>query len=146
MRRRPENHLVGIWRHPVGGWEISYKKDGKKHSEYRKDETEARLRADYWKAQLENPPEDSQEAEHPVHYWERQLRKIAEMALANPGDKDIANTCKAVATAATAALRTAKYISAPVGIASPDGAPVSGEIENFTTEQLKSLVDGKASD
>jgi len=143
MKKKPENHLIGIWKHPVGGWEISYKKDGKKHSEYRRDESEAKLRAEYWKAYLENPPDESHpQEEHPVHYWERQLRKITEMAIADPDNKQLSDTCRAIAAAATAALRTAKYIPAPLSASSPDAAPIKGDVENLTTEQLSSLING----
>jgi hypothetical protein len=140
VRKKPENHLLGMWRHPVGGWEICYKKDGKKFSEYRREEAEAKLRAEYWKATLESPPGESwSEEDHPVRYWERKLREIAELALSNPTDKQIADTCKAIAAAATAALRTAKYIPAPGIAASPDSAPIQGDITSLTSEQLERL-------
>lgn len=139
MRRKPEDHFIGYWKHNVGGWEICYKKGGKKYSEYRRDETEAKLRAEFWKASLENPPSQESDEEHPVHYWERKLREVAELAISNPSDKDIANTCKAVAMAAGAAMRAARYIPAPVTSVAPNGAPITGDINSLTTEQLESL-------
>jgi hypothetical protein len=141
MKKRDYDRLIGIRRHQEGGWEISYQQNGKKHSEYRRDEKEARLRAQYWKATLENPQEpQGSDSEHPVHYWERILRKVAELALSNPSDKDIAATCRSIASAATAAMRSAKYIPAPGIETSPDGAPVPSDISTLRTEDLEKLV------
>jgi len=141
MKKEDRDHLVGMWKHPVGGWEICYKQEGKKHSEYRKDKKEAELRAAYWKTTLENPPEDGEgDEEHPVIYWERILRRVAELALKNPTDRDIAATCRSLASAATAALRTAKYIPAPQRTAAPDSAPIQTDINGLTTEQLADLL------
>lgn len=143
MKKREEDHLIGMWKHPMGGWEIKYQQNGKQTSEYRKDKKEAELRAQYWKATLENPPEGSAadgEEVHPVLYWERMLRRIAELAINNPGDRDISATCRALASAATAAMRSAKYLPAPGLTSSPDSAPVQAEIGNLTTEQLKELL------
>lgn len=144
MRKRDEDHLIGIWRHKIGGWEIKYKKDGKEHSEYRKDRKEAELRGQYWKAALESPPDVSDlSEEHPVHYWEKTLRRVTELALKHPKDKSIAATCRSIAAAATAALRSCKYIPAPGCEASPDGAPLASEIQNLSTEDLERLAGKK---
>lgn len=138
MQKKENDHFIGLWRHPVGGWEIKYQLSGKKISEYRKDHNEARLRAEYWKSTLDGPPKDSGE-EHPVIYWERMLRRIAEVAIANPSDRDVSATCRALASAAQAAIRTAKYLPAPRQ-ASPDDSPVSGDISNMTTEEMERLL------
>jgi len=141
MLKKENDRFIGMWHHPTGGWEIRYQQNGQQHSEYRHDENEARLRSDYWKATLEDPSQaaDSSE-EHPVLYWERILRRIAELVLSNPSDRDVAATCRALASAAQAAMRTAKYIPAPRMQASPDAAPVSGDVGNLTTEQLQSML------
>ena len=139
MQKKDHDHFIGLWRHPKGGWEIRYQLNGKKQSEYRKDKHEAELRAEYWKATLSGPPQESEE-EHPVYYWERILRRVAELALANPNNKEIAATCRSLASAAQAAMRTAKYIPAPREVA-PDSAPITGDISNMSTEEMKKLVD-----
>ena len=140
MQKRENDRLLGVWKHSVGGWEIKYQQGGKKFSEYRKDETEARLRGDYWKATLESPQEQDDSYEHPVIYWERKLRQITELMLAEPHNKELSATCRAMASAATAAMRTAKYIPAPRQVASPDSAPITGDVTNLTTEQMEELL------
>lgn len=142
MRKREDDHLVGVWKHPTGGWEIKYQKGGKKFSEYRKDRREADLRAAYWRSTLANPPQAEEgEYEHPVIYWERLLRRAAEMALNNPGNKEIAETCRSLASAANAALKSARYLDAPPTMTSnSDDIKSPDDIKNMTTEELKELL------
>lgn len=142
MKKKEEDHFIGMWRHPTGGWEIKYQQNGKKTSEYRRDRKEAELRAQYWKSSLEGAPEEGASQEHPVLYWERTLRQVAELALSNPNNRDISATCRAIASAATAAMRSAKYLPAPGVEASPDGAPVSADISNLRTEDLERHAGG----
>jgi hypothetical protein len=142
MRKREDDRLIGVWRHPVAGWEIKYQQGGKKISEYRKDEREARLRADYWKAALERPQDSSPSAnseEHIVHYWDRKLRQIAELLLASPGDREMASACRSIASAAQAAMRAAKYIPAPISC-SPDAPAKAADLSSMTTEEIKSAL------
>jgi hypothetical protein len=140
MEKRENDRLIGVWRHPQGGWEIKYQKDGKKHSEYRQDEAEARLRAAFWKESLETPGEQDEEYVHPVTYWDLMLRRFAEMLVANPSDRDLSAACRAIASAAQAAMRTAKYIPAPKQNAAPDGPPVAGDVSKMTTEEMEALL------
>ena len=138
MQKKENDRFIGLWRHKAHGWEIKYQQNGKKHSEFRKDEREAKLRAEYWKAVFDTPPEGSDEV-HPVIFWERMLRQAAALLLKNPTDKDVAATCRSVAAMATAAMRTAKYIPAPIQ-SSPDGAPVTGDMSNMTSEELREVL------
>ena len=141
MRKQEQDRFIGLWKHPVGGWEIKYQQDGKKRSEYRKSQDEAKLRAEYWKALLEMPQDDPEDGEeHTVHYWERILRQFAELILADPENKQLADTGRALAATATAALRTAKYVPAPTRTTSPDSAPIQADISTLTTEQLSKLI------
>lgn len=140
MEKRENDRLVGVWRHPQGGWEIKYQKDGKKHSEYRQDEAEARLRAEFWKTSLETPGDTPDEYVHPVTYWDTMLRRFAEMLVANPSDRDISMACRAIASAAQAAMRTAKYIPAPKQNAAPDSAPITGDVSSMTTAELEKVL------
>jgi hypothetical protein len=137
MEKKEYDHFIGLWRHPKGGFEIKFQQGGKKQSEYRKDEKEARLRADYWKAVLGAPHES--DSDHPVYYWERMLRNAAELLLKHPRNKDVAAACRSIASMATAAMRTCKYIAAPVE-QSPDAAPVSGDISNLSSEEIEGIV------
>jgi hypothetical protein len=146
VQKRENDRLIGMWVHPVGGWEICYYKDGKKHSEYRKDKKEAELRAEFWKASLTPPSETPADEDyvHPVIYWERKLRDVVEMMLSQPGDRELAATCRAIAAAATAAMRSAKYLRAPDQETNPDSAPIQGDITKLTTQELADLVAKKA--
>lgn len=138
MEKKEYDHFIGLWRHPNGGWEIKYQQAGKKKSEYSKEKHVAELRAEYWKATLGAPPSEQEEAyEHPVFFWERKLREVADLLLSNPSDRDIAGACRSVASAATAALRAVKYIPAPALEASPDSAPITGDVSNMTTEEME---------
>jgi len=138
--KKDYDHFIGLWRHKQHGWEIKYQQNGKKSSEFRKDEREAKLRADYWKATLGVDPEDTNsDDEHPVIYWEKMLRQAAELLIRNPTDKDVASSCRSVAAMATAAMRTAKYIPAPAQDVS-DGTSVSGDISNLSTEDMEKLL------
>ena len=67
MKKINEDHLVSKhpWPHKTGGFEIVYQKNGKKHSEYRRDKREAELRCEYWKKTLA-PGAPPDEDEHPV--------------------------------------------------------------------------------
>jgi len=138
--KKDYDHFIGLWRHKHHGWEIKYQQNGKKISEYRGDEREAKLRADYWRTTLGADPEDSEgDAEHPVIFWEKILRQAAMLLLKNPADKDVAGTCRSIAAMATAAMRTAKYIPAPAQDVS-DGASVSGDIGNLSEDDLEKLL------
>ena len=142
MKKREDDRLIGVWRHPVSGWEIKFQQNGKKISEYRKDEREARLRAEYWKAALERPQDSTSSVsseEHIVHYWDRKLRQIAELLLASPGDREMASACRSIASAAQAAMRAAKYIPAPVACM-PDSTTKSGDLSSMTTEEMQAAL------
>lgn len=138
MKKKDHDHFIGKWKHPAG-FEIKYQLGGKKHSEYRKDEKEAELRADYWRKTLDGDTDPGKD-EHPVFYWERVLRRVAELALKNPTDRDISATCRALASAATAGLRTAKYLPAPGTTPSEDDDNVTGDVANMTTEEMEKLL------
>lgn len=140
MEKRENDRLIGVWRHPQGGWEIKFQKDGKKQSEYRQDEAEARLRGDFWKSSLENPQAVPDEYVHPVTYWDTMLRRFAEMLVASPQDRDLSASCRAIASAAQAAMRTAKYIPAPRQNAAPDASPIEGDVSAMTTAQMEKLL------
>jgi len=140
MKKKEYDHFIGLWKHKVHGHEIKYQKDGKQKSEFRKDEREAQLRADYWKVTLEHPAPGS-EQEHPVLFWERMLRQAAELLLKNPTDQDIANACRTVAAMATASMRAAKYIPAPVmDTEDEDGAVSSTGVTGMSTEQMEAAL------
>lgn len=142
--KREYDRLIGVWRHPASGWEIKYQRDGKKHSEYRQDEREARLRADYWRATLEGRDGgDHGDAvdEHIVYYWDRKLRQIAELLLSDPCNREIAATCRSIASAAQAAMRAAKYVPAPSST-SPDSPSGPVDVTAMSSEEMKALLDG----
>lgn len=140
MDRCTADRLIGIWKHPQGGWEIKYSLNGKHHSEYRRDEREAKLRGSFWKETLANKDGNDLGVEHPVLYWDRKAREAADLAIKNPGDKDIQATCKSLAQLISAGLRCARYFPAPSQSITPDSSPITGDVSNMTSKEMEALI------
>lgn len=142
MRRKDEDHFIGgPWPHTSGGYEIKYQLNGKKKSEYRKNEAEAKERCEYWKKTLApGAPADSEE-EHPVHYWNRVLRNAAELLNRDPENKAIAASARALSALAAEGLKVAKYIPPPAQKASDSAADIDPTaLNNMSSEELAGLL------
>lgn len=143
MRKRTEDGLVSEkpWPHPIGGYEICYRKNGKKHSEYRKDLREAELRCEYWRKTLA-PGAPAEEYEHPVHYWGRRLREAADLLVQNPQDKTLSAAARALASLASEGLKTARYLPAPPQKDTEADADLSGvDVGKLTSKELADLLE-----
>lgn len=143
--KNEENRLIGVWPH-TAGWEICRYEEGKKVSEYRKSETLAKQRGEYWKARFNNSMSrnESTSTTHPVIFWEQKLREAAEYILSNPGDETAIDTGKVLASMATAGLRAAAFYPPPALEVDGEKQISDDDISKMSTEELLKLANDKS--
>lgn len=140
MKKGDENRFIGgPWPHHQG-FEIKYSLNGKVRSEYRKDPVEAQSRADYWKTYFEDPAQArkrTEEVENTVHYWDRVLRKHAELVLRDPENKALIAAARALSQLAAEGLKCAKIAPPREGDSQGD----SKDLDSLSTEELSALLE-----
>lgn len=145
MKKKDYDHFVGgPYKHQTGGWENIYFKDGKRHSEYRKDKREAEMRAEYWKKTLApGRPAEEEDQEHPVHFWNRTLREAAWHLKVNQ-DREAASVARALASLAAEGLKAAKFLPPPEQKHTGDDVNLGdADLDKLTSEELAELLGNK---